>query len=372
MKTASLIVLLTAVLVPSTALAQTASQPTSPPPTSQATSQSAEEEAAAAHAAVARAAKATAVGLARIHEEAKALQPLVRSDLVKRFLAAVDELPTIKPRSLYFDPEKGAYVSRDKYEAMSDTDRKQYRVTRKEEDFYYYTRYGTPLAYSRALDILAAAGLDDLTGKRIVDYGYGGIGHLRLMALCGADAVGVDVDPMLPMLYNQPDDQGEIKPRTGKPGRVTIVDGRWPADDAARKSVGQGFDVFLSKNTLKKGYIHPEQMVDDRMLVKLGVDDSKFVQAMFDVLKPGGIALIYNICPAKTPVGVNYKPWSDGRSPFMREMYEKAGFTIAEFDTDDTPQMRELAVALGWDKGSGKMDLEKDFVVSYVLLRKPK
>jgi len=54
-------------------------------------------------------------------------------------------------------------------------------------------------------------------GKRILDFGYGTVGHLRLLASLGADMVGVEVDPLLRALYSAPGDQGAIA-RARQPG----------------------------------------------------------------------------------------------------------------------------------------------------------
>ena len=149
---------------------------------------------------------------------------------------------------------------------------------------------------------------------------------------------------------------------------VKLVFGQFPAEAATVSEVGTGYDVFISKNTLKRGYIHPEQQVDPRMLVHLRVDDETFVHAMFDLLKPGGFALIYNLCPPPAEPGKPYIPWADGRSPFPRELYERIGFAVVAFDLDDTAAAREMGKALGWGES---MDLEKDLFGTYTLVRKP-
>src|SRR5262249_41183465 len=68
--------------------------------------------------------------------------------------------------------------------------------------------------------------------KRVLDYGYGGAGHLRALAMCGGECTGVDVDPILKVLYSKPEDQGKIGAlsRSGRPGKLWLVDGVGPGE----------------------------------------------------------------------------------------------------------------------------------------------
>jgi hypothetical protein len=190
----------------------------------------------------------------------------------------------------------------------------------------------------------------------------------------GADVVGVDVDPTLTALYSEPTDTGVIENvverRRGREGNLTLVEGRWPADEATR-AAGDKFDLILSKNTLKRGYIHPEQEVDKRMLVDMGVSDEAFVRAMFDALVPGGRVMIYNLYPAQSEDPTKYMPWADGRCPFDRAVLEQAGFRVIEFDKDDSEAAREMGRRLGWDRGERPMDLQKNLFAMYTLLERP-
>ena len=47
---------------------------------------------------------------------------------------------------------------------------------------------------------------------------------------------------------------------------------------ATTAAVGGDYDLIISKNTLKKGYVHPERPVEPRRLLNLGVDDADFRQ----------------------------------------------------------------------------------------------
>lgn len=307
-------------------------------------------------------------GAERLRQEAQALSALVKGSLAPRFLKAAADLPPFVPRNLYRDPETKALLTQATADKWEEEKRKSLVTVPISENVYYNTSYGSPLAYARPLEVLESeAGIKDLKGKKVLDFGYGTLGHLRLFALCGAEVVGVDVDPLLTALYSEPGDQGKI----GKEGgSVTLVEGQFPASEAVRKAVGGGYDLIVSKNTLKNGYIHPAEPVDKRMLVDLGVDDKAFVQSLYDILKPGGRVLIYNLSPAPAPKGQPYLPMADGRSPFPRALWEEVGFKVIAFDTDDNVAARALGRALGWDKGSRPMDLENGLFGHYTLVEK--
>ena len=140
-------------------------------------------------------------------------------------------------------------------------------------------------------------------------------------------------------------------------------------------NVGSGYRLVISKNVLKKGYIHPDRPVENKkVLIDLGAPDDVVLKSFYDALEPGGFFLVYNICPALTPSDKPFVPWSDGRSPFTKEQIEKAGFEVVEFDRDDTDAVRKMGKLLGWDQpedGEPGMDLERDLSVLYTLMRKP-
>ena len=174
------------------------------------------------------------------------------------------------------------------------------------------------------------------------------------------------MDPLLKALYSYPGDTGPVGP-----GTVALVIGQYPRDPLIVKEVGEGYDLIIAKNTLKKGYIHPERAVDEHLLIHIGVDDTTFLKTLYSALKPGGRMLIYNISPKITPPNQPLIPWSDGRSPFSREQWDLAHFKILAFDADDTGPMREYGKLWGWDQGRDPLDLESDFYVLYTLVERP-
>jgi len=307
----------------------------------------------------------------QIKMDAAALEPLARSDLARQFLKATAFLPSVAPRKVLRDKERTHYYTAAAAARLPEVQRQALEEMELDESFYYNTRYGSPLAYTRPLEVLSENGLGDVAGKRVLDFGYGTIGHLRLLASLGADVVGVEVDPMLPVLYSEAGDTGAIKAASGRSGNLKLVDGQFPATDDVKKAVGDGYDLIVSKNVLKNGYIHPAEKVDPRRLVHLGVDEEVFLREVFSRLKPGGRMLIYNICPAPAPPGKPYIPWADGRSPFSRTQWEAAGFQVVALDRDDGPAVRAMAHALGWDAGEHPMDLEKDLFATWTLVRRP-
>src|SRR6185369_16538439 len=150
---------------------------------------------------------------------------------------------------------------------------------------------------------------------------------------------GIDPDSYLDALYSSSRDQGPVPPtaggRRGYPGSVTLAHGFWPKDPKMVEQVGQGYDLILSKNTLKKGYIKPERKIDKRQQVFLGVSDEVFLKTLHNALRPGGKLIIYNIYPKPPDAKGPYTPQADARSPFTREQYEKAGFEVRAINVED-------------------------------------
>jgi len=311
-----------------------------------------------------------ATPVATLCAEAERVEALVECKGTRAFLRATRALPEIGARSVLYDEEMRAAISAEEHARLAPEEQARFQPTSYDGEFYYSTRYGTPIAYARVLDVVgklvATPSEDALSGKRVLDFGYGGIGHLRLLASLGCDAVGIEVDPLLRVYYGQAD-QGTIPGANGgSPGRLTLVHGHWPGDAAVRSAVGDGFDLVLSKNTLKKGYVRPAEKVDPRMLVDLGVPPAEFLAEVARVLKPGGIFALYNLCPA--PRTDRYIPRAYGESPFTKEEFAAAGFECLAFDVDDRVEAQELGWALEWDKQG--QDVENDLFAWYTIARR--
>lgn len=311
-------------------------------------------------------------GVALLKEQAAKLAPLARSQLARDFLAATNSLPERATRTVYRNKDKNTAITAEAFNALPESDRAGFTPRECDENFYYQTGYGSPLVYARPLDIAAAHGFESAAGKYILDFGYGTIGHLRLLASLGARAHGVDVEPLFKALYSQDDDTGSINSvGAAAPGFLAIHEGQWPANPELVTEVGGRYDLILSKNTLKKGYIHPARETDPKKLVHLGVGDHVFLKAVFDALSPGGMFLVYNVCPAQNPPDKEYIPWADGEFPFPREMCQTLGFEVLEFDRVDNDAILDYWMALGYDNGKGREDAASNTFAWYTLLRRP-
>jgi len=300
--------------------------------------------------------------ISQLKSEVAAIQPLIKSKLARDWLAGVDQLKEPAKRVVYRGAD-GDFISESAAMALSDKDRDAMKRVELSPEFYYYTKYGTPLAYVRIWDLAAANGLTELKGKAVADYGYGGVGQLQLSALMGAKAVGIDVDSLLPALYSEPSDAGTIGG-----GFVQMVNGFWPAGDGIAAKVGGGYDLFISKNTLKRGYVHPERAANPKYLINLGVTDEEYLTAVYKALNPGGMFIVYNLSPAQNPPDKEFLPMADGRFPFDRALSEKVGFQVLSFDVNDDEFARKMGFAYGWGTTE---ELQTSIFAHYTILKKP-
>ena len=273
--------------------------------------------------------------------EIQNVKPFVSGDWTKRWVEEIAQLEKVRPRTIQVNDR----------EILID------------ESLFYSGRYGSPLSYSRALDLAEKHGFSPGNGTKVFDFGYGSIGHLRMLAQMGIEITGVDVDPLLAQMYK--DCSG-----TYSKGKIQLLNGKFPAEEALVQAAGEGYDLFLSKNTLKRGYIHPaREPASPRHVIDLGVNDQQFLQQIAKMLKPSGLFVIYNFCPAKASDDKPYIPWADGECPFTQDQLSQAGFEVLEYDVVDNDQARQLGRLLGWDIEGG-MNLEKDLFAWYTIAKK--
>jgi hypothetical protein len=285
---------------------------------------------------------------------ARALTPLVSTELARRFLAAVAALPPVPPRVVYRDAARRLYLSEADAAALPAEARASFEAVTIDEEHHYGGKYGSPLAYVRALDLLPDEEALAAGGARVLDFGFGGVGQLLALAAMGFRVTGVDVDPGTKAIYGDGTDP------------VSLVSGRFPGG----VDVGGGFQLILAKNVLKRGSVHPAEPVEDGRKVDLGLDDASFLRGVFAALAEGGRLMIYNLYPAP-PAGGGYVPWADGRCPFSAEILIATGFEVEALDRDDTPFARAMGKALGWDHDDPPLDVDHGLFAAYTLVRRP-
>ncbi len=324
--------------------------------------------------------QSTDEAIASLVAQAEAIRPMVESDAVGQMLDDVANLPTIEPRVVWYRRSPRAALTDEMYQVLPEDQRDDYQRMEFDTRRYYDTFYGTPLASMRAFDLAARAGdFKSYANKSVMDIGFGTIGQLRLLARSGARVVGVEVNPLLEVLYGFPGDRGDIDGAHGVDGSIRMAIGLWPRDTGA--AVGDGFDLIISKNTLKKGYATPEVHVL-RRTIDLSTTPDGYVQSLADALNPGGLIIIYNIGPGPGPTGreagdstdEGYLHMADIRCPFTPQQWEAVGCEVLEINVDDTTMVRRWAHAFGWDDsevmGESAMNLTDDLFAMYTIVRK--
>lgn len=301
--------------------------------------------------------------LAEIQRLAAKLEPTVKAPWVKQWLQMAQELPPVTPRTFW--------CTKDKTECWPTKPEGEKRelVERTVDDEYFYARITDPLGYARAYELLAKSGFSP-KGKKVLDLGYGNIGQLAMLARLGADVHGIEVDPLLPLAYA--DTVGPITAKDGTKGKVTVHHGFFAKDPQLVEAVGTRFDLFISKNTLKRGYVHPRAPVAEDKRIDVGADDV-FLKAVHTLLKPKGLFLIYNLSPAQNPPGKPYKQMADGVCPYSKEQFEKAGFEVLSLDASDDGPARAMGHVLEWDQQPHfPWNLETELFSHYTLVRRKK
>lgn len=300
--------------------------------------------------------------LAEIQRLAAKLEPTVKTPWVKQWLQQAQELPPVAPRTFWCTKDKTEC-----WPTKPDGEKREL-VERKVDDDYFYARITDPLGYARAYEVLAKAGFSP-KGKKVLDFGYGNIGQLAMLARLGAEVHGIEVDPLLPLAYA--DTVGDVTAKSGTKGKLAVHHGFFAKDPKLVEEIGKGYDLFISKNTLKRGYIHPQAPVPENQRIDVGSDEV-FLKAVHDLLKPKGLFLIYNLAPAQ-PAGKPYKQMADGVCPYSKEQLEKAGFQVLALDAVDDADARAMGHVLEWDQQPDfPWDLEKELFSHYTLVRRKK
>lgn len=306
--------------------------------------------------------------LDQLHKDAEALRGVFQSPQAIQMLDQVESIPVIDERTIYvsYGPNPGynqiKWYTQTQFDALVEDSREGLQAFEVDASRYYSTFYGTPLVYARVLDLAHEyAPQFKVDGARILDLGYGQLGQLRLWAQMGADVVGVEVDPILSAMYDGCEAIGDIE----HAGSVHLLECAWPNEDDCRHRVSSGYDLIVSRNLLKRGYVKPTSLNPSFPVpVAWGMEDQEALSHFFDALAPGGIVIIESLGPKPDPS----KPWSNISNPWARGVWEQVGFEVLAHDQDESEHARTMGAALGWD---AQMNLEEDLFGVYSVYRKP-
>lgn len=310
---------------------------------------------------------------AALAAEAERVAEIVTQPAVLEWLAKAEELPEVEGQTLFIGPRtEGGFdrlvLTPGQAIKVSEEELAQCKPVEYGPGRYYATNYGSPIAYAGALACAAEAGIESFKFKRILDIGYGQLGQLEMLARCGAEVDGVEVDPVVHVLYDSTRLADAVVARDGTKGSVSLHYGEWFADWRLRNRMGEGYDLILARNVLKRGYVQPEEPMEQFDPIDVGGSPEAGALALFGALRDGGVAVVYNLGggPWRLEDGT-YNPQADVRDPFGREAWEAAGFEVLAFQENGSKLMREVGVALGW--GTAK-ELET-YNVLYTVVRKP-
>lgn len=310
---------------------------------------------------------------AALATEAQRVRELIPDKAVRAWLDKAGELPEVEGQTLFIGPrEEGGYgravYTPSEARELGPEDLAGCRPVDYGPGRYYATNYGSPIAYASALLCAAQAGVESFKFKRILDIGYGQIGQLEMLARCGAEVDGVEADPVIHRLYTSTRLTDAVVARDGTKGSVSLHLGEWFADWRFRDRVGDGYDLILARNVLKRGYVRPEEPMEHFDPIDIGGDPATGARTLFDALRPGGIVVVYNLGGGAWRLDDgSYNASADVRDPLGREAWEEAGFEVLHFQTNGSRLMREVGVALGW----GTPGQLESFNVLYTVVRKP-
>lgn len=305
--------------------------------------------------------------------EAEKVAGIMTQPAVLEWLSKAEELPEVEGQTLFIGPRtEGGFdrlvLTPGQALKVSEEELAECRAVEYGPGRYYATNYGSPIAYAGALACAAEAGIESFRFKRILDIGYGQLGQLEMLARCGAEVDGVEVDPVVHVLYDTTRLANAVAAADGTKGSVSLHFGEWFADWRLREAMGQGYDLILARNVLKHGYVQPEEPMEQFDPIDVGGSPEIGALALFDALRDGGVVVVYNLGggPWRLDDG-SYNAQADVRDPFGRETWEAAGFEVLHFQTNGSQLMREVGVALEW----GSAEELESYNVLYTVVRKP-
>jgi len=298
------------------------------------------------------------------HSEFVASAPLdltdtaVKSPWVKSFLEIVAAHPKSTPCIAYIQTIGNGTRSMTEAQAMElpEEERSNMRTVNLDE---CAIRFDSPRIYARMLDLAAVGGLEDVEGKRVLDFGCCDILHLQSLARLGVDVVGTLAGYSMTAMCNNWEDVGELFGPDGQAGNLEVLRGGLYEPDKLAKIKGDGFDLITVGNVLQnpepEDYFSPGRWLQ----AGLGRDKEAFVAALYELVRPGGLIIVYNAAVEPTPA----------ENAVLRDLWERAGFEIQVFDQDDRGAAIGIGKELGWEAQAAP--LEGTIRARYTVVQRP-
>src|SRR6267378_3975349 len=97
-------------------------------------------------------------------QDAAAISPQASSAFAKSLLAGFGCLQPIQPMVVYYNKETRSALSDAEAAKMTPAQLTGYAKKDIDDEFYYFTRYGTPVAFMRPVELLGRAGVKSAEG----------------------------------------------------------------------------------------------------------------------------------------------------------------------------------------------------------------
>ena len=294
----------------------------------------------------------------RVEERLDTHDAEAQSPWVKKYLEVVSGLPEPGPCVVYAQKIEGGEQTLTEAQAreLPEEERAQLRELYAGE---CESGFDHPRVYGRMLDILAGAGVEQVEGMKVLDYGCCDVRNLRALARLGAQVVGVQSNISLQSMCEKWDDLGEVEGPEGQQGHLKVIRFGCVQPDTAGETLGAGYDLITLRNVLQlppaEDYFSPETWLN----TGLAQNKAEFAEALFGLLEPGGYVLGYSL--GVGPFAVE--------SAIERSLWAGAGFEVVAFDRDDRGAALGIGKELVWDRMA--TPLGKMIRAKYSLFRKP-
>jgi hypothetical protein len=300
-------------------------------------------------------------GVKALKAEAATLKTMFASTAANEFLSAVDALPVIASRKIYFNEKDGAWLGTAAYDALARNLKSQYKAVEYNEDAYYQAHFQSPLMYARALDVANLHGLNSLNGIRILDVSYGAIAAPRLMAASGATVVAIDAEPALAALYALQGDYGVVSGANGRAGSLKLATGVMSSDAAFSQQLGSEFDLVVVVDI-------PKRRSAESKRSKIAMDNKSSndqrLRTFANALKSGGLLVMYHVGARDD----NRRGGAMRKPQFTADEFQEVGLKVLAYEQNDNAAARQMGQLLRLDRALEVS--ERDLVASYTVLRK--